>query len=121
MVRRYEDRIVELEGKRALLAEKQAQRRKPKGKLDGTIRTAIAFLSNPLKLWQSDCLGDPNLTLRLVFASPLAYCRENGMRTADLTLPFKALANFDAEKGEMVEHSGIEPLTSCMPCRRSPN
>jgi hypothetical protein len=21
----------------------------------------------------------------------------------------------------MVEHSGIEPLTSCMPCRRSPS
>ena len=25
------------------------------------------------------------------------------------------------EEGEMVEPSGIEPLTSCMPCRRSPS
>jgi len=24
-------------------------------------------------------------------------------------------------KKEMVEPSGIEPLTSCMPCRRSPS
>ena len=25
------------------------------------------------------------------------------------------------ETGEVVEPSGIEPLTSCMPCRRSPS
>ena len=25
------------------------------------------------------------------------------------------------EMGEVVEPSGIEPLTSCMPCRRSPS
>ena len=25
------------------------------------------------------------------------------------------------EKEEMVEPSGIEPLTSCMPCKRSPS
>jgi hypothetical protein len=24
-------------------------------------------------------------------------------------------------RGEMVEPSGIEPLTSCMPCKRSPS
>ena len=27
---------------------------------------------------------------------------------------------WDVERG-LVEHSGIEPLTSCMPCRRSPS
>ena len=53
------------------------------------------------------------------------HCLRHGASWADLTI------RLDAERGQapfsqgtsggMVEPSGIEPLTSCMPCRRSPS
>ncbi len=40
---------------------------------------------------------------------------------AKTTLHFNALGSFAVAGCGMVEPSGIEPLTSCMPCRRSPS
>ena len=36
-------------------------------------------------------------------------------RTATLSLPFLVLREFSEQKSGMVEHSGVEPLTSTMP------
>ena len=58
---------------------------------------------------------------RLAFSEPISYCRKTDLRTAKTTLHFNALGDFYATKSGMVEPSGIEPLTSCMPCRRSPS
>ena len=45
----------------------------------------------------------------------------NKLSTADLGLPFKLLDELSVEKMEMVDPIGIEPTTSCMPCKRSPS
>ena len=39
-----------------------------------------------------------------------------GVKVADV-----AIVSGPADTGRLVEPSGIEPLTSCMPCRRSPS
>ncbi len=117
----YESRLKELEMQKAELQEKLSESPRIRGDLEGVFRTALQFLSNPLNLWQSERLEDKRAVLKMVFADRLSYHRENGFRTANTTLPFKALAHFSDNNLGMVEPGGIEPPTSCMPCKRSPN
>lgn len=44
--------------------------------------------------------------LRLSFAEPLRYSRNEGYRTAEITFPFKVLAEFSTPKCGMVEPRG---------------
>jgi hypothetical protein len=63
---------------------------------DQTLRTALDFLGNPQKLWDSERLEDERVVLKLAFVDQLAYVRNEGFRTAVLALPFKVLADFAA-------------------------
>jgi site-specific DNA recombinase len=85
------------------------------------IEHALAFLANPWNLYEKGEFTFKRTVLKLAFAEPLRYSRNEGYRTAKTTFPFKVLADFSTQKCGMVEPRGIEPLTSCMPCKRSPN
>jgi site-specific DNA recombinase len=61
------------------------------------------------------------MVLRMAFPQALAYCRNEGYRTAGIAEPFRLLRDLTTPKYGMVELGGIEPPTSCMPCKRSPN
>ena len=111
LIKAYETKVTRLEEKRIALTEKTVKTPKPRITYDATIRTALEFLLNPWKLWVSERIEDRNLTLKLVFAEPLAYCRERGIRTGDLTLPFKVLAGISTPNSGMVGLAGLEPAT----------
>jgi site-specific DNA recombinase len=68
--------------------------KKPESTKDfgGSFRTALAFLANPWNFWVSDNPLHRKTLLKLVFAEPLPYVRNQGFRTAKTTSPFKALA-----------------------------
>ena len=89
--------------------------------LEGAVGTVLDFMEKPRRLWDNGTLDDKHLVLRLTFAKKLRWNRERGFGTADLTLPFSVIAGLETSKSGMVEHSGVEPLTSCMPCKRSTN
>ncbi len=72
-------------------------------------------------MWLRGDIDDKRLVLKLTFDGQLPYRRNVGFQTPAYALPFKVLRGFSDPKSGMVEHSGIEPLTSCMPCRRSPS
>ena len=59
--------------------------------------------------------------LKLAFAQPLRYNRNEGYRTAEITYPFKMLADFLQQKCGLVEPRGIEPLASSLRTMRSTN
>lgn len=101
----YENRIRKLE------AEKIAGCGRPLKSLDQTLRTAFDFLGNPVKLWLSERFEDKRMVLKLAFADNLAYVRNSGFRTANLALPFKALADFSSGNLKMVRSAGFEPAT----------
>lgn len=109
VVTAYEKRIRDLEAQRAIMAEKIAACGRPLAPFDQTYRTAFAFLANPCYLWESPRIEDRRAVLRLVFADRLAYARNEGYRTAEITLPFKLLGEMKMEKTEMVPLAGIEP------------
>jgi len=94
VIKVYEERIRKLEGEKALLAEKGANVGRPLRSFDETLRTALDFLSSPWNLWASPRFEDKRTVLKLAFSDRLAYVRNEGFRTPNLALPFKALAGF---------------------------
>ncbi len=78
-------------------------------------------LSSPSKIWRNGGMQTKQAVLRTCFAEPPRYSLKRGFRTPEPTLIFKALSTSEGGNEDLVEPSGIEPLTSCMPCRRSPS
>ncbi len=111
VMQRIEDRIEELEKKKMIVTEKTEQKPQPVKSFEETLRTALTFLSNPQKIWASDNIEDKRLVLRLMFGDRLAYCRDLGLRTPILTLPFKMLGTNFSAKGGLARPTGFEPVT----------
>lgn len=91
IVKNYDRKIQELEIQKAMLVDNLARMAKPVRTFNVTYRTAFSFLANPLKLWLSPRIEDRRAVLKLVFSERLAYVRGEGYRTANLSMPFKAL------------------------------
>ena len=111
LIAAYETEIKKLERRKICLSEDIVRYGKPAGGFRETYRTAMEFLANPWKLWASEHLGDKRLVLRLAFASRLPYLRNEGYRTAETALPFKALAALSPGKYDLVGPEGLEPPT----------
>ncbi len=109
VIKAYEKRVQEFEAQKLLLSEKIENCGRPLKGYDETFRTAMEFLANPYKLWVSDRLEDRRAVLKLVFTDRLAYAKDDGFRTAQTSLPFKALDGFLGSKKEMVPLAGLEP------------
>jgi site-specific DNA recombinase len=107
VVTAYERRVRDLEAQKALITDKIANCGKPLASFGETYRTAFYFLANPWKLWQSDRIEDRRAVLRLVFAEKLPYARNEGYRTAEISMPFKMIGEIKMNKSEMVPRRGI--------------
>ncbi|EFO34053.1 resolvase [Roseibium sp. TrichSKD4] len=105
----YENRIEELDRKKARLTDQMNRSHKPNGSFKEIYRTAFAFLANPCNLWASDKLEDKRAVAKLVFADTLRYKRNEGYRTARTSNIFNMLEDITMEKSEMVRMEGLEP------------
>ncbi len=101
VIARYEDRIRALENEKLLVADKVVESTTPKSTFEASLRTALEFLANPWILWRSNRLEDKQTVLKLTFADRLRYSRKDGLRTANLSFPFKVLGDFAAGNLEM--------------------
>ncbi|GEQ98161.1 hypothetical protein JCM17844_17980 [Iodidimonas gelatinilytica] len=109
LIERYEARLRDLELEKAALVEQSTLPVGPQDTFKRTFRTAMDFLGNPLKLWNSSRFEDKRAVLKLTFADQLAYKRNEGFRTANFSLPFKLLGDFSALESKMVPAAGLEP------------
>lgn len=94
VVRKYEEKIEQHTYDKALLEEKLAKQVEPSGTFEEKLEPAIAFLTNPWKLWQTPGKSQIHLrrlVLKLAFQNRIKYCRKTGARTPKLSFPFKAL------------------------------
>ncbi len=89
MVYVYETQIKKLEERKAVLRENIIKSTKPRYTFEDTYRTVCTFLSNPWKIWASGNLEYQKLLLRLVFPSRIAYCPNEGYRTAQIAEPVR--------------------------------
>ncbi len=107
----YENQIEKLEQEKALIQERIADMGKPKSTFDDSVRIAMAFLASPWNLWRSGRLEDRKMVLKLAFTERLKYDRIEGLRTANLSLPFKVLGQIFGEKKGMAHPKRFELLT----------
>ena len=111
LIAAYEDQVRKLHERNITLAEKEKTVGRPRATFEETFRTAFEFLANPWNLWVSGRIEDQRLVLRLAFAGRIAYLPNEGFRTVDLALPFKALGRLQDGKEGLVGPAGLEPAT----------
>lgn len=97
-IRVYERKLEKLEAEKALIAENLAQKHDLSQDFDKRFRTDLAFLANPWNLWDSPKPAHRNTLIKLVFAAPLQYARNQGFRTAKTTRPCKVLGAISDDK-----------------------
>ncbi len=119
LIQTYESQVRKLEIQKRAVAEKVSQCGTVVDDFDKTFQTALDFLRKPQERWGSDRIEDKRLVLRMAFADKLVYRRNEGFQTAALSLPFLLLEGLKQGNYDMVEHNGVEPLTSSMPWKRS--
>ena len=111
LITTYENKVRKLEEQKVAINEKIQNCGRPLKNFDDTFRTAFGFLANPCKLGESDRLEDKRSVLKLVFAERLPYDRNEGFRTASLSLPFLLLEDLKGSNYELVGPPGFEPGT----------
>ncbi|WP_227271256.1 recombinase family protein [Roseobacter weihaiensis] len=105
----YERKISALEEERLLAEEKLtgigAQNGGKDREAKEKIELSLAFLANPWKLWETGDKTLRKLVLRLTFLERLRYCRSEGHRTPQVTVPF-TFFEISGEKCQMVPRRG---------------
>src|SRR5262249_15410387 len=114
-----EGRIRKLDEQAVIVNERIAQCGRPLSSFDDSLRTALDFLGKPQKHWASGQIDQRRIVLKLAFADRLAYVRNEGFRTANLALPFKALTDLSAAESGMARPERFELPTFGFVGRRS--
>jgi DNA invertase Pin-like site-specific DNA recombinase len=111
VVKAYEQRIAEFETRKLVLQEKLAESPPDQSTLETTVRTALQFLASPWNLWMSDRVEDKRAVLKLTFKERLGYSKTKGLRTPELSFPFKLLTDFFGDEREMARPERFERPT----------
>ncbi len=105
----YEQRIDQIEREKLVLTEKQQNAGKPLRPFGEMFELALRFLEKPANLWKSGRLEDRYTVIRLVFAGPLTYSRNDGLLTHQTSSVFKMLEAARTGNFKMAETEGFEP------------
>ena len=105
----YESRISKLEQEKLLLTEKAASTGQPHAPFEQMFELAMNFPANLCKVWKSGRFDLQRLALKLTFSERIAYDRDSGFRTPELSFPFKMLGNDFSRDCNMAEAVGFEP------------
>jgi len=102
VARKLEERIDTLERQKLVLAEKAAKDVPSKGRLEDCMELTLRFLSSPWNIYKNGTHAVQQTVLRLAFAEPPRYCRNQGYGTPRTTFPFAVLEGFTGQSGKMV-------------------
>ena len=106
-----ESKIAKLEEEKLLLTDKLSQNTRPKSTLSEIIEPLRNYLANPWNIYENGSLEVRKTILKTAFAVPLAYNRENGYRTPQVSVIFEFFEKITS-KCEMAPTGGLEPPTA---------
>ncbi|MEM1277414.1 MAG: hypothetical protein AAGH74_12875 [Pseudomonadota bacterium] len=98
VIRRYEEKIDQLERAKRLLIETLESHAEQKGSFEEKREPVLTFLANPWKLWETGQTAVRRAVLKLAFEDRIHYCRKEDARTPKIALPFKALGGLTTER-----------------------
>ena len=104
----YEQRIAALETEKLVAIERLSSAGAPQRSFEECIELSMRFLSSPWKIWTSGRLELQKTVLRLAFTERLAYRKNEGYRTPELSFPFKTLSQIQNQQCEMVPGARLE-------------
>lgn len=103
----YETKIAKMDNEKLLLTDKLGQTDDPKLTLKEIFELFKAFISSPWNLYEKGDLKQRKSVLNMVFAGPLAYHRESGFRTSQVSVIFEFFEKITS-KCEMVRSRRLE-------------
>jgi hypothetical protein len=74
-------------------------------------KLSMRFIANAYEILRNGGIALKRTVLRLLFAAPLPFNRRQGVRTGEITFPFKALRFVETPESKMVPQKGLEPPT----------
>lgn len=98
-----EEQINELEARKVRLGEPIKKPKEGEYDFQTAVRLVFDFLKNPSLMWKTGDLAQQRLVLRLVFAGPLAYDREEGFQTATYSQPIAISCVPELDELEVVD------------------
>ena len=117
--RTYEKRLEAM----ANQLEKIDNRKISETDLDLPYRTAlgkaIQMLKNPYEIWGKLDVIEKQKLFFFVFEGKLSFSRTDGFRTDEKSYAVRLFEELVSKDTYLVDHVGLEPTTSYMPCKRS--
>ena len=111
VIRKYEERIEELEKERVQLSAKLKRAEDKNYNFGTALNLVMEFIKNPLSQWEKEDLKTRRIILKLIFAKKMTYERDLGFGTADFSLPYQLICTSSEERTGLVHAKGFEPLT----------
>ena len=103
--------------------EKMNEENKDRLDYDIPYRTAFdmasGMLKRPYEIWANLDVVEKQKLFFFIFEEKLPYNRIVGFRTAEKPYAVRLFEEFVSEDTRCVDHVGLEPTTSYMPCKRS--
>lgn len=91
-----ETKIAKLDEDKLRLSDKITQNTKPKASMGQIFELSRGFLSNPWIIYVKGTLAVKKTILKTAFKAPLAYDRQNGFRTPQVSVILEFLGFFYA-------------------------
>jgi len=96
----YETKINDLERSKHRFVENFDKQVPARGRFEEVLELSLEFLASPWKIWDSGDFALRRVLLRLAFTGGFSYHRNEGARTPEISLPFKALGVFSVGRFE---------------------
>jgi hypothetical protein len=109
---RYEARVEELDQQLKQLESGLKNKKVPN--FEEARDLALRFLGTPAETWQNALKEVKNMVHNMIFEVNPSYCLKDGFGTPHLTLPFSIKEHILAVNANLVDHTGVEPVTSAM-------
>ena len=114
---RYEEKIEELDKQIKALQNEFKNKKTPD--INTALNLMLKFLGTPAKTWKNASKQLKVIIHNMIFAENPRYSLNTGFGTPILSLPFHIKEHIDGQNGDLVDSTGFEPATLCMPCRCS--